>query len=537
MSNFYATNASLKALIILFFPLLTLTAYSQTVVSTLAGNGTPGFADGIAANAEFDGPNGVAIDLAGNVYIGDNHNSRVRKYKTDGNVITAAGNGVYGFVDGIASNAEFRNPQGVDVDVQGNVYVADASNNCIRKITPSGIVSTVAGNGIAGYVDGNGANAEFNHPVRVNVDKNGILYVSDIVNNRIRKITSDGVVSTFAGNGVAGYADGTVLNAEFNAPDGVAFDTLGNIYVADYGDNHIRKIDTFGIVTTIAGNGIAGHVDGAALNAEFNAPSGICIDKIGNFYVPDELGNYIRKIDTSGMVSTIAGNGVAGFADGNATDAEFYNPRTIKIDKDGNLYTADYNNNRIRKITLGVLPITLINFTAQLSKNNCVLSWQTATEINTSYFNIQRSSDGLHYNTINKINAAGNSSNTNNYSYSDVGVNELSVSKLYYRLQEVDKDGKSNYSNIRTVNLLNGHSLFSVSPNPSKDFIHITASYNVSAAQVNITDMNGKTLFTTQQNFVAGQQLKVLLSQFPSGVLIVNIKSSNSNEKFKIIKE
>jgi Secretion system C-terminal sorting domain len=184
-----------------------------------------------------------------------------------------------------------------------------------------------------------------------------------------------------------------------------------------------------------------------------------------------------------------------------------------------------------------VLAVSLNEFLAQLKDKDVILQWQTASETNTSYFNIQRSNDGVHFNIISKVTAAGNSASTKNYTYTDVNIMALHAGKLYYRLQKVDNDGSSIYSNIKTVDLSNGHSLFSVSPNPSKDFINITSSYTVSAAQINITDMNGKTLFTGRQNFVAGQQLKVSLSKFPSEVLIVIIKSTISNEQFKIIKQ
>lgn len=184
-----------------------------------------------------------------------------------------------------------------------------------------------------------------------------------------------------------------------------------------------------------------------------------------------------------------------------------------------------------------VLPLQIISFSATSNIKDVFLQWQTANELNTNFFNIQRSSDGIHFNAINKVVAAGNSSNPKSYSYSDIEANELGVSKLYYRLQEVDKDGKSNYSSIKTVNLLSSHSLFSVSPNPSKDFINIISSYNISAVQVKITDMNGKTLFTGKQDFVAGQQLKVSLSKFPGEVLIVTVTGNNNNEQFKIIRE
>lgn len=183
-----------------------------------------------------------------------------------------------------------------------------------------------------------------------------------------------------------------------------------------------------------------------------------------------------------------------------------------------------------------VLPVTLLSFTAQLQKDNTLLQWETGTESNTDYFNVQRSSDGVHFSTITKIAAAGNSSSKKSYTYTDAGAVELSGNKLYYRLQEVDKDNKSNYSEVRVIDFSKAHSLFSISPNPSKDFINITSAYDVTDAQVRITDMSGKALFAAKQNFSAGQQLKVSLSQFPSGILIVTIVGWDNHEQFKLVK-
>jgi hypothetical protein len=208
--------------------------YMETVVwttSTIAGSGSPGFADGVGSLAMFISPTGVALDSFGNIYVADSRNNRIRKIEASGVVTTIAGK-YLGFVDGTGTNARFYNPTGITVDLVGNVYVSEQYQNSIRKITTSGVVSTLAG-GNSGYADGTGSNAKFNSPLGVSVDSSGNIYVADSGNARIRKITSTGLVTTFAGSGIPGLADGEGTNSKFKSPYGVAVDMYGNIYVAD----------------------------------------------------------------------------------------------------------------------------------------------------------------------------------------------------------------------------------------------------------------------------------------------------------------
>ncbi len=319
-------------------------------VSTLAGNGTLGFADGPAASATFRTPYGVAVDAAANVSVADSGNHRIRRIDTSGNVSTLAGNWTYGFADGPAASAMFHDPFAVAVDASGNVYVADSINQRIRKIDTAGNVSTLAGSGDSGYSDGPGASARFTSPWGIAVDASGRVYVADKYNHRIRKIDTTGNVSTLAGNGASGFADGPGASAMFVEPQGVAVDASGNVYVADYGNNRIRKIDTTGNVSTLAGNGIAGFADGPGASAMFRYPSGVAVDVSGNAYVTDTFNQRIRKIDAAGNVSTLAGNGTEGFADGPGASATFYSPHGVAVDASGIVYVADGGNNRIRKI-------------------------------------------------------------------------------------------------------------------------------------------------------------------------------------------
>ncbi len=322
------------------------------IVSTLAGSGTPGFANGTGAAAEFYVPFGIAIDAQGNIYVGDGGNSLVRKITTAGVVSTLAGNGTEGFADGGSSVAEFGDPTGLVADAQGNIYVADAPNNRIRKITPAGIVSTLAGSGTAGFADGSGPAAQFNFPDGMAMDVQGNIYVADGSGNLIRKVTPAGVVTTFAGSGTAGYADGAATAAQFYYPIGIATDAQGNLYVADAENQRIRKITSAGVVSTLAGGGLPGLTDGSGSSAQFYFPRGLATDAQGNVYVADLYNNAIREITPAGVVNTIAGNGTQGFVDGNGATAEFYYPSGVAVDVHGNIFVADQNNNRIRMITV-----------------------------------------------------------------------------------------------------------------------------------------------------------------------------------------
>jgi NHL repeat len=253
-----------------------------------------------------------------------------------GTVITFAGNGNQGFVNGTGTAAEFGSPIALAVDNLGNVYVVDGLNYCIRKITYNGIVSTLAGNGTSGYVDAQGTKAEFEAPNGIAVDINGNVYVSEgnsNPNHRIRKITPDGTVTTFAGKGISGYTNGVSSVAEFYGPGPMALDASSNLYVGDVINERIRKITGSGVlslVSTFAGNGNQGHVNGPASSAEFDIPEGLAFDPSGNLYIADELNFCIRKITPSGTVSDFAGSkNNAGFSNGTGNKAQFVNPVAI----------------------------------------------------------------------------------------------------------------------------------------------------------------------------------------------------------------
>ena len=313
-------------------------------VGTLAG-GDFGFADGTGSNAQFGFPVGVAIDAAGNVYVAERSNHKIRKITPDGVTTTLAGS-VRGFANGPGDVAQFDHPFGIAVDASGNVYVAEQINERIRKITPDGMVSTFAG-GTRGFADGVGSNAQFDSPSGLAIDASGNLYVADADNHRIRKITPDATVSTLAGS-TQGYTDGPGATAQFLIPIGVAVDGSGNVYVAERGGHKIRKVTPSGVVSTLAGS-IQGMDDGPAANALFNIPLGVASDVAGNVYVADWKNHRIRKISSQGIVSTLAGSSI-GFADGPGGTARFYEPIALVVDDTGIVYVADNRNHKIRKI-------------------------------------------------------------------------------------------------------------------------------------------------------------------------------------------
>jgi len=336
------------------------TIVSMKIVTTLAGTGSTGSANGTGTAASFYSPQGVAVDNSGNVYVADASNHLIRKITSAGVVTTLAGSGSQGSANGTGTAATFKFPRGVAVDGSGNVYVADRQNHMIRKITSAGVVTTLAGSGSSGSADGTGTAATFYQPCGVAVDNSGNVYVADASNHLIRKITSAGVVTTLAGSGSQGSADGTGTAASFNYPYGIAVDGSGNVYVADKENNLIRKVTSAGVVTTLAGSGSSGSADGTGTAASFYSPYGVAVDNSGNVYVADRQNHMIRKITSAGVVTTLAGSGSSGSADGTGTAASFYQPCGVAVVGSGNVYVADTDNNLIRKITTTGLGSTTV---------------------------------------------------------------------------------------------------------------------------------------------------------------------------------
>jgi uncharacterized protein (TIGR03437 family) len=339
-------------------------------ITTVAGTGAAGFSgDGTAATqATLNDPVWVASDLSGNLYIADQNNNRIRRVDTKGVITTVAGNGNPGFSGdtGPALQASLNGPTGVCTDAAGDLFIADLGNLRIRKVNTAGIITTVAGNGIkASNGDGGPATqASLYIPIRCAVDSLGNLYVADQGGHKIRKIDPFGTISTFAGTGAhlgvpADFSGdgGPAIAADLNNPTAIAFDPTGNLYFSDQFNQRIRKIDKSGIITTVAGNGTAGFSGGA-----LNYPGGIAVDSNGDLYFADSANNIVRKF-SNGSISTVAGTGAQGFQDGAASAALFNNPFGLAMDPAGNLYIADINNNRIRKIS-GATTALSPNFSA-----------------------------------------------------------------------------------------------------------------------------------------------------------------------------
>lgn len=319
-------------------------------VTTFAGSGSLGNTNGQGTAASFSTLYSITTDGAGDMYVADYNNNLIRKITKTGAVTIFAGTGGQGANNGSA--ATFNRPGGVAVDNQNNIYVGDQDNNLIRKITPTGIVSTFAGSGTLGFQNGPIATAQFSGPAGLVFDSSGNLYVGDRNNNVIRKITPLGIVSTFAGSGAIGSADGPATLASFNNPTNVAVDVADNIYVTDQSNNKIRKITPAGLVTTFAGSGSQNRSDGFPANAGFNKPFGLIVDPSGAVYIADEFNHLIRRITPSGFVGTIAGTGSIGSADGIGVAASFNYPADVSLDGLGNLYVAEATGHKIRKVSV-----------------------------------------------------------------------------------------------------------------------------------------------------------------------------------------
>jgi uncharacterized protein (TIGR03437 family) len=398
------------------------------VITTLAGNGTAGFSGdgGSATSAQFSQPQYLAADGAGNVFISDTGNNRIRKVSPNGTISTLAGTGAAGFAGdgGPATNAQLQNPQGVAVDEFGSVFIVDALNYRVRKVSSAGIISTVAGTGDNGsFGDGGSAtSAQISGSYGVAVDSAGNLFIADYYNDRIRKVSANGIINTEAGTGgifsgdngpgpnaqfatvssVAADGSGNIFIADGNnarvrevsangivttvagngnccglgsqasgvpatsaevSPDRLALDASGNLFIADF-FNIVRKVSANGTITTVAGNGTQGYSGdgGPATSAQLgNSPGGLAVDPQGNLFIADSYNNRIRKVSPSGIITTVAGNGVAGAAGdgGQATAAQLSQPLAVAVDASGNLLIADTNNNRIRKVSSGGIITTV----------------------------------------------------------------------------------------------------------------------------------------------------------------------------------
>lgn len=343
-------------------PLAQLVYAGKATVTTLAG-GSAGLADGVGSEARFNAPHGLALDASGSLYVADMGNHRIRKVTSEGMVTTLAGS-TAGKADGTGTATQFNQPTGIVLDSTGNLFVADTGNHLIRKITPEGVVTTLAGS-TEGTADGTGAAAQFSAPTGLAIDSAGNLYVADstvgLIPGLIRKVTPQGAVSTYIG-APEGGAKGTLTNVRLNNPNGLAIDATGNLYVDGASHTAIQRISPQGSVSILAGRvGYKeGHVDGKATEALFKGIHGMALDQAGRLYVTetgndariylgDENGNHAIRLIRPDGVFTVVGR-EPGFADGSETAARFNAPTGIALNNAGMLYVADTNNHRIRAI-------------------------------------------------------------------------------------------------------------------------------------------------------------------------------------------
>ncbi|MCU1257845.1 MAG: repeat containing protein [Bryobacterales bacterium] len=361
-------SAFLSGVVAAFLPVVCVAQTQQGyTISTVAGNGTNGFTgDGSSPTAaELGGPFQVAVDSSGAIYIADQLNNRIRKV-AGGSISTVAGSSTNAYAGdgGSATKAALSHPQGVAVDSSGNIYIADTSNYVIRKVGTNGNISTIAGQQAGGSGSGYGGDggpgtsAFLSHPVGMAFDAAGNLYIADSTNNLIRMLTPGGTITSVAGSFNFGFSGdgGLATSARLNNPDAVAIDRAGNLYIADAGNNRIRKVTAAtGIITTIAGTSTFGFSGdgGPAVSAKLNAPRGVAVDGAGNVYIADFFNHRVRVVGTNGIISTVAGTGVAGYSgDGGASSAAQLNgPSDVTVGPNGTLYVTDNQNNVIRQLT------------------------------------------------------------------------------------------------------------------------------------------------------------------------------------------
>jgi uncharacterized protein (TIGR03437 family) len=342
---------------------------SNGVITTVAGGGTSVGNNGPAANAQLYWPGGVAVDAAGDLFIADTFNNLVRKV-SNGVITTVAGGGYLLGDNGSATNAELYEPKGLAVDAAGNLFIADTENERIRKVS-NGVITTVAGGGSSIAGNGTATSVQLWLPQSIAVDSAGSLFIADTYNNRIRKV-SNGVIATVAGGGSSVGDGGAATSAQLVLPESVAADSAGNFYIAEPRNNCIRKISN-GVISTVAGNGTAGFSgdNGPASSAQLNLPQGIAVDSGGNLYIADTGNHRIRKV-SNGAITTVAGNGVMGFGGDSspAINAQLKFPGGIAVDPAGNLYIADTSNHRVRKVSNGIIATVAGNGTAGFSGDN-----------------------------------------------------------------------------------------------------------------------------------------------------------------------
>ncbi len=528
--------------------------HAQTI-GTIAGTGVAGYnGDGIAATiAQLNYPAGLGVDPSGNLYIADMSNACIRKINVStGLISTIAGipgnsSGWFTGNGGPATSARFSwYVLGAVAHPSGNIYIADAGSSIICMITIStGIINIIAGvNGLAGSSGDGGAatSAKLNYPVAMALDATGnILYIADCYNHKVRKINiATGIISTVAGTGSAGSTGdgGQAIAAKLNYPVGLAVDATGNVYIGDGVNNKVRKVTiATGIITTFAGTGIAGLSGdgGPATSATLNAPQGLAVDGSGSVFVADMFNHRIRKIESAtGIITTVAGSTIGFSGDGGpAMTAKLNGPWSIAIQSDCNLFIADQVNQRIRMVSElpgCLLPVELISFEVERKENINLLKWVTASELNSESFFIERSNDGKYFEEIGSIKAAGSSSTVHEYLFFDKQPGKYLE---YYRLKQTDTDGTYAYSKVISIQAVDQASSCFVYTEGGKGFILNCG--NSFAGEIQVVSMEGS--IVKKISTVFNSEIRIDMDGYASGLYILQINDGRKTQYLKLLNQ
>ncbi|MYC82097.1 MAG: hypothetical protein F4X19_08405, partial [Acidobacteria bacterium] len=460
---------------------------------------------GPAVEAQLSVLQGVAVDGAGNLFIADTTNHRIRRVDPSGTITTIAGTGEPGFggEGGPAADAQLNLPYGVAVDGAGNLFIADAWNNRIRRVDPSGTITTFAGPGRIDFGpdeigdDGPAADAFLFLPSDVAVDAAGSLFIADSGNHRIRRVDPSGIITTFAGTGKPGFSGdhGPAVQGRLNRPQGVAADSAGNLFIADSRNHRIRRVNPSGTITTFAGTGDPGFSGdhGPAVAMKLRQPEGVAVDGAGNLFIADRRNNRIRRVDPSGTLTTIAGTGESGFGGdgGLAAEARLASPGGLAVDSAGNLFIADSLNRRVRILTQTKAPITLpgpTGLTATTVSNSRIdLTWKDNSE-NETGFSLQRRPDG----SSDWIEAGTTAANAT--TFADAGLKPSTT--YHYRVQAFNSAGASDYSNETVATTLSQlpPSVTSFAPHggPVGTRVTVTGTGFLGATEVSFNGVNSR---------------------------------------------
>ena len=423
------------------------------------------------------------------------------------NYVSTYAGSTLGFVDGDTAVAKFAGPFGICIDADDNLYIADADNNCIRKISSEGIVTTYAGTGVAGFADGAATSAQFKAPSDLCIDNAGNVYVSDFENQRIRKIDISGNVSTIAGNGNIGYADGNYKDAEFDYPRGIVMDSEGNLFISDSWNHRIRKINlTDSLVSTFAGGGInmgvssiGDHIDGSDTTARFYTPSGLAIDEENNIYVADAYNHRIRKITPDAMVSTIAGSGpigagVGGYSNGDALTSLLNTPTELFVASDGQIYISDTYNYRVRLL------------------------------VDESLFDVSGNGEAGYEDGVDSL---------AEFKFTRGIVLDAAKEHLYvcdYTNRRIRKITLNYFTGLESLEVTEDIQVF---PNPNNGVFQIYNAAQTNPLYINIFDINGKLIF--EQLYNNELILSIDISDYASGIYFVKLNYKDKVQINKII--